>query len=128
MPRLVWAVNLLVVGTCWCSSSRTRTLHLIRPTAELVEEDEVLALVYPFTTATWLVYGYASVLFGVTTWILLRHARASRARLSLAGGGGRDRARSGPRSSGRFTMLGLVPGPLRDISPLTFAAGNVVIA
>jgi PAS domain S-box-containing protein len=127
MPRLVWAVNLLVVGTYLVLVFADAHLHLIRPTAELVEEDEVLALVYPFTTATWLVYGYASVLFGVTTWILLRHARASRAPY-------RSQAAAVvigalvPFVGGAFTMLGLVPGPLRDISPLTFAAGNVVIA
>ncbi len=78
-PRLIWTLNFAVVGTYLLLVFADDTFHLIRPTAELVEEYEVLALVYPFTTATWLVYGYAAVLFGVTTFSLLRHARASRA-------------------------------------------------
>jgi PAS domain S-box-containing protein len=126
-PRLIWGANSLVVGGYLLLVFLDARFHLIRPTAELVEEGELVALVYPFTTTTWLVYGYACVLFGVTTWTLLRHARASRAPY-------RSQAVAVvtgtliPFAGGMFTLAGAIPGPFRDISPLTFAIGNVVIA
>ncbi len=126
-PRLVWTANTLVIGAYLLLVFFDGRFHWIRPTAKLVSRGDILALVYPFTAATWLVYGYASFLFGVTTWILLRHARAARAPY-------RSQAAAVvigaliPFIGGAFTLLEVVPGPHRDISPLTFAAGNVVIA
>jgi PAS domain S-box-containing protein len=126
-PRLVWTANFLVVGAYLVLVFADDRFHLIRPRAELVEENEVLALVYPFTTATWLVYGYAAVLFGITTFSLLRHARASRAPYRLQAIAVVVGALI-PFIGGVFTLLGVVTGPFRDISPLTFSAGNIVIA
>jgi PAS domain S-box-containing protein len=126
-PALVWSANALVIGAFLALVFFDRRLLLVRPTVELLEDGDLVTLDYPFTAVTWFAYGYACLLIGVTTFILLRHARAARAPY-------RSQAVAVvigtliPFVGIAFTLAGVVPGPLRDISPVTFALGDLVIA
>lgn len=101
--------------------------HLVRPDARLVESDGLSALVYSFTWPTWGVTLYALALFAAAMGLLAHHAWRSqppfREQSFLVASG-----TAVPVAGVLATMSGWVPEVYRDVSPFTFAIGNLFIA
>lgn len=101
--------------------------HLIRPTVWLIPGQPYAALLYPFTTTVWLagIYGYAIIIICMT--LLITHfARAYQlykfqVGLILVGN-------LIPIIGTIFTLSGLIQSLMRDITPYTFAVGNLLVA
>lgn len=101
--------------------------HLIRPTVWLIPGEPYAALLYPFTTAIWLsgIYGYAIIIICMTL-LITYFARAYQlykfqVGLILVGN-------LIPIIGTIFTLSGLIQNLLRDITPYTFAVGNLLVA
>jgi signal transduction histidine kinase len=123
----VTALSMFLCGG-YLALAATDQLHgLIRPHAELVRDGDFVALVYPFTAATYLVGGYSLFMLGACVWLLFQHSwRVSdpyRAQSRLVAIGTLV-----PLLGLLATLGGLVPAAYRDISPITFAVGDSLIA
>jgi PAS domain S-box-containing protein len=101
--------------------------HLVRPDARLVQSGDLTALVYSFTWPTWVVTLYGLALFAAAMGLLAQHAWRSRPpfreqSVLVASG------TAVPVCGVLATLSGWVPEVYRDVSPFTFAFGNLFIA
>jgi PAS domain S-box-containing protein len=126
-PRWFWAVLALVMGGYLVLAFTDPLHHLVRPGARLVPSEPFDALVYPFTTVTWI---GTVVLFGTFLYsigLLVRHLAHApplfRRQIAIVVTGAVI-----PLAGIVVTMLDAAPGPHRDVTPVTFALGNLAIA
>jgi len=123
----VWAITGLVT-TGYTALVFTDSLHRwVRPSVALIEYGPLTMLTYPFTWVTILAGAQALALLGASLVLLIRHSLrltgTFRRQSALVAGG-----TSLPFVGAIATLSGLLPEAVRDISPLTFAAGDCLIA
>ena len=124
---LLTAVSVLICGGYMLLAVTDPWHGLVRPTAELVRDGDFVALVYPFRIASYVAFVYVFALIGACVWMLMAHSlRVSapyRAQSRLCAIGTLV-----PLLGVVATIFGLVPSAFRDVSPLTFAVGDSLIA
>ncbi len=102
-------------------------MHLLRPDAHLILSSLFSELSYSFTPAFYIATAYIYVLILYSLGVLvLRVVRAQpmyRGQLGLVTAGMLI-----PTLGGVLTLAGFQLGPHRDISPFTFALGNLLVA
>ena len=127
LPKLTWwTLGVLVTG--FMILVYTNPLHgLIRPESRLVPRQPFAALEYDYTLAFWayVLFIYGIIAYGVGILfheaIQARRLRRAQAVIILVGF-------LFPILSGIISVLEIEIGPYRDVTPLGFALGNLVIA
>lgn len=126
-PAWLWAVTSLVPAGYMLLALSDSLHHWVRPSVALVEYGPLSMLTYPFTWATMLAGGYALALLGASLVLLFRHslrvADPFRRQSALVATGTLL-----PFLGAVATLAGLLPEAVRDISPITFGAGDCLIA
>jgi PAS domain S-box-containing protein len=126
-PRLFYGL-LLLPGIALIALAFTDPLHgLVRPHAYLVSAPPFSVLLYDFTLSVWAwaIYGYGIFLICIFMLVskYLHTHRLYRAQVGFVVAGNLV-----PLIGSLFTLVGIVTIPLRDVSPLTFAIGNLIVA
>lgn len=126
-PRLIYSVLVAPFVIITVLAFTDAWHHLIRPTAELVPGDPFSTLVYDFTPSVLAIALYAYATFLVGVGLLIQHYFISpplyRAQILILLGGTLI-----PFLGTVLTITGLIQSGYRDLSPFTFAAGNLIIA
>ncbi|MGD8623459.1 MAG: histidine kinase N-terminal 7TM domain-containing protein [Anaerolineae bacterium] len=125
-PRRTWGL-LAVVPILFFFLVLTDALHgLVRPAAWLVAGEPFAALVYDFSAVSWVIsiYGYGLVLAGIYYLVkaFLHPQRLYRGQVATILVGALI-----PMLGTILTLAGITPTFHRDISPFTFALGNLVV-
>jgi PAS domain S-box-containing protein/putative nucleotidyltransferase with HDIG domain len=101
--------------------------HLIYPNPRLVQAAFFPEMTYDFTWAVYLITLYGCILMFTGLWMLLRHFPLAknfyRRQVSTIALGFFI-----PVGIGILTTLGVEFKPYRDVSPITFAIGNLIVA
>ncbi len=125
--RAIWWLHGAVLGGYLALVFSDSHHHLIRPDARLEWSGDLDALVYSFTTATYAASVYFIATFALALWLFARHALRSpppyrtQSLLIVAG-------TLLPVFGTVLTVAGAFPAAYRDVTPLTFAAGDALIA
>lgn len=125
--RNVW-IGILIIPIIGIILAFTDPMHgLIRPEAQLVEELGFVSLDYPFTTTMYLLALFTYVAIITSLVMLSRHMRSmvpeQRPQVGFMIAGVAI-----PIVGGILSLADVLPSALRDISPFTFGAGNLLIA
>ncbi|HEV8244594.1 MAG TPA: histidine kinase N-terminal 7TM domain-containing protein, partial [Polyangiaceae bacterium] len=125
--KAVWTAHGLINGVYLALVFTDSQHHLIRPDAHLESSEGLTALVYSFTWPTLVAAGYLLSSFALSFVLLstgaLRARPPYRAQSIVIVAG-----TAVPVLGTVLTLSGLLPPVYRDISPLTFAAGDLLIA
>ncbi len=129
LPRvgLLWTLHALIYGSYLGLVFSDSHHHLIRPDARLESAASITSLVYSFTWPTLLAAVYLMASFAFALGLLVIHALRNHApyrtqSLIIASG------TALPVLGSVATLAGVFPDVYRDVSPLTFAAGDALIA
>jgi PAS domain-containing protein len=101
--------------------------HLVHTNLALIPAGLFSALTYDFTLLDWLcaLYGYFLVV-GSIVLLLVKYVRSHslyRTQIGLVIAG-----HAIPLVGTSLTLIGVIVGPYRDLTPFTFAAGNLIVA
>ena len=126
-PRLFYGL-LSIPGIAIVLLAFTDPLHkLVRPQAWLIPGVPFSSLQYDFTLPVWIwgIYGYGVFLVCISM-LAIKYVRThplfrTQVGLILVGN-------LAPLIGTMLTLSGIIQGPYRDISPFTFAIGNVIVA
>jgi PAS domain S-box-containing protein len=101
--------------------------HLVHINLTLVPVDPYPALNYDFAPLVWMLALYAYLLFlGALLWLLIKYVRAHslyRHQVGFVILGNVI-----PLAGTVLTLTGVVAGPYRDLTPYSFALGNIIVA
>ena len=126
-PRRTWGL-LAVIPTLFMVLVATDNLHgLVHPDARLIPGEPFSALTYDFTLPVWIAAGYSYGLVLVGIWGLatkfMHPQRFYRMQVTIVIVGV-----CVPLFGTVFTLMEISPASHRDLTPLTFAISNVIIA
>jgi PAS domain S-box-containing protein len=126
-PKLIWGLLAIVPVVSLLLVFTNRFHGWARPSAQLIPGEPFSALVYDFSALDWVMFTYAYGLGLSAEFILIGiylrpqrfyHAQTGTILVGILI----------PMIGSIFTLLGVVPAAHRDISPLTFAIGNLIVA
>ena len=126
-PRRLWSILGTITAVLLIPVFADNLHHWVRPRAWLVDGDPFSALVYDFGPLAWATFLYSYGVYLAAVVLLVRHLWSIQPLY---------RAQIGTILVGTLipvvgtviSTAGLTPVQYRDITPFTFAAGNLVIA
>jgi PAS domain S-box-containing protein len=126
-PRVIWGLVMMITAVILLIVYTDDHHHLIRPNAEIIPNEPFDVLTYDFTITLWLMFFYLVGLLGYSLFLLVNRSipsfRLYRTQIGLVVVGNTI-----PLIGATLTITGVTISAQRDISPLTFALGNMVVA